>query len=113
MRCVKGLGGRLGVVAVGLMNCGMVFAQATGSGDAGLPNAPVPQGESAPAVTVRGLPKAVLLDQKSIWTSPARIRRKDLVWLAPLAAATGVAIATDHYTMSTVVSHDPGLIGTM
>jgi membrane-associated phospholipid phosphatase len=86
----------------------MMFAQATGSGeDTGLPNAPVPQGESRAEVTLKGLPKAVLVDQKAIWTSPARIGRKDLVWLAPLAAATGVAIATDHYTMSSVVSHDP------
>ena len=29
------------------------------------------------------------------------------MWLAPLAAATGVAIATDHYTMSSVVSQNP------
>ena len=43
-RLVKGLGRWLGVVAVGLMSCGMMFAQTTGSGeDAGLPNAPVPQ----------------------------------------------------------------------
>lgn len=109
---MKGLGRRVGVVAVGLMSCGMMFAQTTGSAEgAGLPNAPVPQLESAPDVTLRGLPKAVLVDQKSIWTSPARIRRKDLVWLAPLAAATGVAIATDHYTMSAVVSHNASFNG--
>jgi hypothetical protein len=63
--------------------------------------------ESAPEATLKGTPKAVLLDQKAIWTSPARLRRKDLIWLAPLAAATGVAIATDHYTMSSVVSQNP------
>ena len=105
---MKGLGRRLGVVAVGLISCGMMFAQTTGSGDdAALPNAPVPQVDGAPEVTLKGLPKAVLVDQKAIWTSPARIRRKDLIWLAPLAAATGVAIATDHYTMSSVVSQNP------
>lgn len=105
---MKGLGGGLGIVAVGLMSCGMMMAQSAGvGGEAGLPNAPVPQVESAPEVTLKGLPKAVLVDQKSIWTSPARIRTKDLVWLAPLAAATGVAIATDHYTMSSVVSQNP------
>ena len=93
---MKGLGGGLGIVAVGLMSCGMMMAQSAGvGGEAGLPNAPVPQVESAPEVTLKGLPKAVLVDQKSIWTSPARIRTKDLVWLAPLAAATGVAIATE------------------
>jgi membrane-associated phospholipid phosphatase len=109
---VKGLSRAVGVVAVGLMSCGMMGAQTTGSGaDAGLPNAPVPQVEGSPDVTLKGMPKAVLVDQKSIWTSPARIRRKDLVWLAPLAAATGVAIATDHYTMSSVVSHDASFNG--
>jgi len=43
-----------------------------------------------------------------MWTSPAHIRGRDLIWLAPLAAATGVAIATDHHTMASVVSHNPG-----
>jgi hypothetical protein len=108
---VKGLGKLVGVVALGLMSCGMMFAQTGGGEVAGLTNAPVPQLESAPEVTLKGLPKAVVVDQKSIWTSPARIRRKDLVWLAPLAAATGVAIATDHYTMSSVVSQNPSFNG--
>jgi hypothetical protein len=34
-------------------------------------------------------------DQKHIWTSPSRISRRDLKWLVPLAAGTGIAIATD------------------
>lgn len=49
----------------------------------------------------------VIHQQVAIWTSPAHIRAHDLIWLAPLAAATGVSIATDHHTMSQVVSHDP------
>jgi hypothetical protein len=53
------------------------------------------------------MPKDILKDQVGIWTSPARIRSRDLVWLAPLAVATGVSIDTDHHTMSSVVSHDP------
>ncbi len=81
-----------------------------------LPDAPAPQIESADgasnSVTVRELPMAVLHDQREIWTSPARIRSKDLIWLAPLAAATGVSLATDHRTMSTVVPQDPGFNGT-
>jgi hypothetical protein len=52
------------------------------------------------------MPKKILKDQAGIWTSPARIRSKDLIWLVPLAAATGVSIATDHHTNSSVVSHD-------
>ena len=38
----------------------------------------------------------VLHDQVGIWTSPARIHYKDLAWLLPLGAVTGLAIATDH-----------------
>lgn len=94
-------------VVLGVFSCGFGGAQTpTGSGQAALPDAPTPQVESIEDVTVRGLPMAVLKDQRAIWTSPGRIRTKDLVWLAPLAAATGVAIATDHRTMSSVVSQD-------
>lgn len=74
-----------------------------------LPQAPSPQPASArsDAVTVRNTPRHVLEDQKAIWTSPAHIHKRDLVWLVPLAAATGVALATDSHTMRDVVSHDP------
>ncbi len=34
-------------------------------------------------------------DQVGIWTSPLRIQYKDLAWLLPLGAVTGIAIATD------------------
>ena len=103
---MKRLDGLVLRVAVGLMCCGTMFAQ-TDSRNAGLPDAPTPRVASSEGVTVAGLPMAVLKDQEKIWTSPARIRTKDLIWLAPLAVATGVGIATDHRTMSTVVSHDP------
>jgi len=66
---------------------------------AALPDAPEP-------VTLRGTPVRILKDQAAIWTSPAHIHKGDLVWLAPLAVATGVGIATDHHTMKSVVSHD-------
>jgi hypothetical protein len=69
-----------------------------------LPDAPQP--EAAQEVTLKGTPLAILHDQKAIWTSPAHIRTGDLKWLAPLAVATGVAIATDHHVMGSVVSHD-------
>ena len=72
-----------------------------------LPEAPTPVAFSD-AMGVGKLPKAILRDQLSIWTSPIHVRTHDLVWLVPLAAATGAAIATDHRAMSTVVSHDPG-----
>lgn len=71
----------------------------------GLPNAPEPQED----VTVKALPLNVLKDQKPIWTSPARIRVKDLDWLVPLAAVTGLAIATDRDAMLHVVPRDAQL----
>jgi membrane-associated phospholipid phosphatase len=62
------------------------------------PDAPVP-------VTEKGLPLDILKDQARIWTSPVRIRARDLIWLLPLGAATGVTLATDTNTMRDV-SHD-------
>ena len=70
-----------------------------------LPNAPQPQ----PEVTLKDFPMNVVKDQGAIWTSPARIRLKDLDWLVPLAAATGAAIATDRDAMVHVVPHDAQL----
>jgi PAP2 superfamily protein len=71
--------------------------------ESSLPDAPQPSQKEI----IFGIPKDILHDQAGIWTSPARIRTRDLVWLAPLAVVTGVSIATDHHTMSSVVSHDP------
>lgn len=91
-----------------VLGCVSVFAAAS-LPDSALPNAPVPQAqqvENDSAVTVRNAPMQVLHQQVGIWTSPARIKAHDLLWLAPLAAATGAAIATDHRAMSQVVSHD-------
>ncbi len=72
-----------------------------------LPEAPEPQ-QRDEAVTLQNVPRAILKDQSAIWTSPLRIRPHDLVWLAPLAIATGASIATDHRAMAVVVSRDPG-----
>jgi membrane-associated phospholipid phosphatase len=70
-----------------------------------LPDAPQPA-SNQDAVSLRNTPQHLLEDQKAIWTSPARLTLRDLRWIAPLAAATGVSIATDHHTMSSVVSHN-------
>ena len=64
--------------------------------------------EDKDSVTLRNTPGHIVKDQVAIWTSPIHIRTNDLVWLVPLAGATGAAIATDHHTMSEVVSHNPG-----
>lgn len=80
---------------------------------ASLPEAPAPQTQAygsrdsgTRAITIRNTPVHILDDQKAIWTSPVHIHRHDLVWLLPLGAATGIALATDHHTMSQVVSHN-------
>jgi hypothetical protein len=39
--------------------------------------------------------KDILHDQKGIWTSPLRVKKKDARWLVPFAAVTGALIATD------------------
>jgi hypothetical protein len=74
------------------------------------PDAPEDALPDAPAghnlVTERTLPRAILKDQVTIWTSPARIRTPDLIWLLPLGAATSVTLATDTDAMRSL-SHNP------
>lgn len=83
-------------------------AQTTSSDPQGtLPNAPQSATATDQAVTLRGLPWAIVKDQGVIWTSPVRIRASYLIYLAPLAVATGAAVATDHHVMASVVSHSP------
>jgi hypothetical protein len=66
--------------------------------DQSLPDAPSAQ----KPVTEKGLPLAIIKDQIPIWTSPIRVRPRDLIWLLPLGAATGVTLATDTDTMREV-----------
>ena len=74
---------------------------------ASLPDAPAPQTSAPDDVTIRNTPRHLLHDQAAIWTSPAHVRTRDLKWLLPLAAAAGVAFATDQHTMTQVVSRNP------
>ena len=80
-----------------------VAASCCAQSQSNLPDAPEPQ----PDVTLKSFPLNVLKDQKAIWTSPAHIKIKDLDWLVPLAAGTGLAIATDRDAMLHVVPNDP------
>jgi membrane-associated phospholipid phosphatase len=48
-------------------------------------------------------------DQKGIVKSPFHLQKKDIVWLAPLAAATGTAFALDHTALQSV-STDPSQV---
>ena len=48
----------------------------------------------------------VAKDQRNIFTSPFRIHKRDLLWITPLAVATGTAVAFDRMALQGV-STDP------
>jgi hypothetical protein len=50
-----------------------------------------------------------LKDQEAIWTSPARIRDRDLAILVPLGVVSAVAFTTDRQTMASPRLDDPSL----
>ncbi len=86
--------------------CTLLPAQTQSTSSASLPDAPTPQPPVSDDLTVRNAPRNFLHDQEAIWTSPAHIHARDALWLLPLAAATGVAFATDTHTMTQVVSQN-------
>ena len=57
----------------------------------------------------RELGKDFLLDQKQIWTSPARLRFSDAQWLVPLGGITAGFMVTDH-DFNKHLSHNPSTI---
>jgi capsule assembly protein Wzi/PAP2 superfamily protein len=62
-----------------------------------------------PARGFKGLGKEFLLDQKQIWTSPAKLRFSDTQWLVPLSGITAGLIVTDaDYTRQ--LSHNPSTL---
>ena len=54
----------------------------------------------------KGLGQRFLIDQKQIWTSPARLRWPDANWLLPLSGVTAGLFVTDA-EMSRHISHNP------
>ena len=62
-----------------------------------------------PARGVKGLGKEFLLDQKQIWTSPAKIRFSDTQWLVPLSGITAGLIVTDA-DYNRQLSHNPSTL---
>src|SRR5438552_7893488 len=44
----------------------------------------------------------VVADQKNFWTAPRRLRTKDLRWIAPFAAGSGLLIASDRWVSKQV-----------
>jgi len=67
-----------------------------------IPDAPEPQD----SVKVHDVPLNLLKDQAAIWSSPARVRDKDLGYLVPLGLAVTLVMTTDHQVMSEHVSQD-------
>lgn len=66
---------------------------------------PAPSPQPSPTITAARKPSLerhfftnILKDQRDIWTSPFKLRVKDLRWLAPLGIATGALVATDRRT---------------
>jgi len=101
--------------------CGSAHAQSpsgarTESASAALPDAPQAQSANPTlakpdenAATLRATPVNILKDQAAIWTSPAHIRERDLVYLIPFGLATTVAITVDHQAMNSSKLDDPSL----
>jgi membrane-associated phospholipid phosphatase len=102
----------LGLAFFATAACSQSVALANADLNAALPDAPVPASVDSAAlshgddVTLVNTPRNLLHDQAAIWTSPARLRPHDLRWLIPVSAAFAAAIATDHHSMTQVVSHD-------
>lgn len=107
-RVRAGVRGVILVGVVGAGTCSGAAAQAgAGAGVGTLPETPQPQQvQSQDEVTIKSRPWAIVKDQGKIWTSPLRIRAHDLLWLVPLAGATGAAFAEDQHVMTSVVSHN-------
>jgi len=82
-----------------------------------IPDTPQPQAtnpslaspDEKEKVTLRSTPKNILMEQGAIWTSPIRIRDRDLAYLVPLGLATTIAITTDHQVMSSERLNDASL----
>ncbi len=106
--------------AMAIPFCSIAGAQSgspSAVGSSSIPNAPQPQAanlalanpEDDRKVTLRRAPKDILNEQEAIWTSPVRIRDRNLAYLVPLGLATAVAITADHQVMSSARLNDASL----
>src|SRR5271155_80133 len=59
--------------------------------------------------SIKGLGKEFLLDQKQIWTSPAKLQLSDIQWLVPMSGITAGLFVTDA-SYSKSLSHNPTTI---
>lgn len=76
------------------------FSQSAAGGDASVAKpSPSPQAQPSPTPRPeRDFFADILRDQRAIWTSPFRVGRGDVKWLAPLGVTTLALAATDQYT---------------
>ena len=63
---------------------------------------PTPQARPTPSLESHFL-RNILNDQRAIWTSPFRMGRGDMKWVAPLGLSTLALIATDRYTGGEII----------
>lgn len=65
-----------------------------------------------PQADLMHTPLNIIGDTYRLFTSPIYIRRDDLRWMLPMAAATGIALSQDSHVNRDIVSHDPGFNNT-
>jgi hypothetical protein len=61
---------------------------------------------------IKSLPRRILADQEHFLTSPARVKKRDLAWLVPVGAVSGILISRDQHFMNTHVRSNPDAIHT-
>ena len=98
--------------AAGVLWLGTLFASAQeGASPQQPPPEPVPQQIPSPRTCGPRAPDQCLIilakDQAGIWTSPLRIKKQDLAWLVPVAAASSVAFVFDKQTLETIGTSNP------
>jgi hypothetical protein len=80
----------------------VITAKPHGQGQIPLEDVPHPQ------ATLKQVPLNIVGDTYRSFTSPIYIRRGDLKWMLPVAAATGIALSQDTRVAKDIVSHNPG-----
>jgi membrane-associated phospholipid phosphatase len=65
------------------------------------------QEDSRPGLSLLGTPKRVIEDQSLLFTSPFRVHKRDLAWIVPFGALTGLLIASDQHTMTAHIRSNP------
>lgn len=67
----------------------------------------VSSAQTTPASDLSALPKRIAEDQSWLFSSPFRARKRDLSWILPLGAVTGLLLASDQNTMNAHVRSNP------